>query len=169
MTDSTRRVLLAKVVAAFGIRGEVKLESWTEPRDALFRYRPWSLVTASGTHSIAAAQGRLHTNGTLVARLPGIDTRDQAERLVGAEIWIERAQLPPTAPGEYYWVDLEGLAVTTLEGVELGTISQLFNHGAGDVIAVAGDRVRYLPYTPDVVREVDLEAGRMRVDWDPDF
>ena len=77
--------------------------------------------------------------------------------------------MPPSKPGEYYWVDLEGLKVATVDGVELGTISHLFNNGANDVIAIKGERERYLPYTPDVVREVDLDGGRMVVDWDPEF
>ena len=164
-----RRILLGRVVGAFGVKGELKLESWTDPRDALFRYRPWLLRHRGDERAIEQAKGKLHPNGSVTARLQGVDTRDAAEALVGAEIWILRSQLPPSKPGEYYWVDLEGLRVATVDGVDLGRISHLFNNGANDVIAIIGDRERYLPYTPDVVREVDLEGGRMVVDWDPDF
>lgn len=164
-----RRILLGRVIGALGVKGELKLESWTSPRDALFRYKPWILVHRGEETGISGAKGKLNPNGSITARLPGIDSRDAAEALVGAEIWILRSQLPPAKPGEFYWVDLEGLKVATVEGVPLGSVSHLFNNGANDVLVVAGDRERYLPYTPDVVREVDPEGGRMVVDWDPDF
>lgn len=164
-----RRILLGRVVGAFGVKGELKLESWTEPRDALFRYLPWTLVHRDGEHRVAVAKGRLSPNGSITARLPQIETREAAEALLGAEIWVPRSQLPPAKPGEHYWVDLEGLAVCTPEGVDLGRVSHLFNNGANDVIVVRGDRDRYLPYAPQVVLEVDLEGGRMLVDWDPEF
>jgi len=164
-----RRILLGRVVGAFGVKGELKLESWTEPRDALFRYLPWTLVHRDGEHRVTVAKGRLSPNGSITARLPQIETREAAEALLGAEIWVPRSQLPPPKPGEHYWVDLEGLAVRTPEGVDLGRVSHLFNNGANDVIVVRGDRDRYLPYAPQVVLEVDLEGGRMLVDWDPEF
>lgn len=164
-----RRILLGRVVGAFGVRGELKLESWTAPRDALFRYTPWILAHRGEESRVSGAKGKLNPNGSVTARLPDVETRDDAEALVGAEIWVLRSQLPPSKPGEYYWVDLEGLRVATIEGVELGTIAHLFNNGANDVIAIKGERERYLPYTPNVVREVDLDGGRMLVDWDPEF
>lgn len=167
--STERRILLGRVVGAFGVRGELKLESWTNPRDALFRYKPWILAHRGEESLVSGAKGKLNPNGSITARLPDVETRDDAEGIVGAEIWVLRSQLPPSKPGEYYWVDLEGLKVATIEGVELGTISHLFNNGANDVIAIKGERERYLPYTPDVVREVDLDGGRMLVDWDPEF
>ena len=91
--------------------------------------------------------------------------------MVGSDILVPRSALPETtAPGEYYWADLIGLNVKTLDGVELGRIEQLFETGANDVIVVQGERERLLPYIwQQVVREVDLDAGRMLVDWDPEF
>lgn len=167
--STERRILLGRVIGAFGVRGELKLESWTNPRDALFRYSPWLLVHRGEEASVAGAKGKLNPNGSVTARLPEVETRDDAERLMGAEIWVLRSQLPPAKPGEYYWVDLEGLAVTTSEGVELGKVSHLFNNGANDVVVIRGDRDRYLPYDPSVVLSIDLDAQRMVVDWDPDF
>lgn len=167
--DPERRILLGRVAGAFGIQGELKLESWTEPRDALFRYQPWILVHRGGESAVSGTRGRLAPNGSVTARFPGVADRDAAEALVGAEIWAPRSRLPPPKPGEHYWVDLEGLKVSTVEGVELGTVSHLFNNGANDVVVVRGERERYLPYSTDVVREVDLAAGRMVVDWDPEF
>ena len=167
--STERRILLGRVIGAFGVRGELKLESWTNPRDALFRYSPWLLVHRGEETSVAGAKGKLNPNGSVTARLPEVETRDDAEGLMGAEIWVLRSQLPPAKPGEYYWVDLEGLTVVTSEGVELGKISHLFNNGANDVVVVRGERDRYLPHDPSVVLSTDLDAQRMVVDWDPEF
>lgn len=168
MTTEARRILIGRVVGAFGIRGELKLESWTEPRDALFRYQPWTLVHRGVERVVVGATGR-DTGRNIVARIPGLDDREAAEALVGAEIHVPRSALPKPKPGEYYWVDLEGLAVINLEGVEFGTVSHLFATGANDVLVVRGERERMLPYIPQVVRAVDLEARRITVDWDADF
>jgi 16S rRNA processing protein RimM len=165
-----RRVLLGKVVGVFGVRGWLKLQSHTEPRSALFDYRPWTLRHRGVERSVEKIEGREQGRG-LVASFPGIDTREAAETLIGAEIWVDRAQLPKPRRGEYYWVDLETLAVQTVDGVALGRVSHLFATGANDVlVAVDGERERLIPFLPDdVVKKVDLEAGLIVVDWDPEF
>jgi 16S rRNA processing protein RimM len=107
----------------------------------------------------------------MVAQLPGVDDRDQAAALIGTDIHVAREQLPPPAKGEYYWVDLEGLEVVTTDNVELGRVSHLFATGANDVVVVRdGTRERLIPFVQgSYVRSVDLSAGRMVVDWDPEF
>ena len=123
-------LLLGRVTGAFGVRGDVKLESWTEPRTQIFRYQPWILRSANGAgRELRGARGRDAGKG-VVATLPGIDDRDAAEALRGTEVWVPREALPPPAPGEYYWVDLEGLRVVTTEGVVLGEVSHLLSTGA---------------------------------------
>ena len=167
--SSGRRILLGRVAGAFGVRGELKVVSWTEPRDALFRYQPWILRAGESEREIEGARGRETAKG-IVARLPGVETRDDAEAMTGTEIWVPRERLPEPAPGEYYWVDLEGLAVRTVDGVELGTVSHLFDTGANPVMVVAGERERLIPFLPgQYVTDVDFGAGRIVVDWDPDF
>jgi len=167
--NAGRRILLGRVAGVFGVRGELKVVSWTEPRAALFRYQPWILRVGAAEREVAGARGRETAKG-IVATFPGVDTRDDAEALVGAEIWVPRDRLPPPAPGEYYWVDLEGLAVQTVDGVPLGTVSHLFDTGANPVMVVAGDRERLIPFLTDrFVTAVDFDAGRIVVDWDPDF
>jgi len=105
-----------------------------------------------------------------VARIEGCDDRDQAAALVDQEIAVTRERLPPTRSDEFYWVDLEGLAVETLDGVRLGLVSHLFATGSNDVLVVVGERERLLPFVWDeVIRSVDLEQRLIRVDWDPDF
>ena len=164
-----RRILLGRVAGAFGVRGELKVVSWTEPRDALFRYQPWILRAGASEREVDGARGRETAKG-IVARIPGVETRDDAEAMTGTEIWVPRERLPEPAPGEYYWVDLEGLAVVTVDGVPLGTVSHLFDTGANPVMVVAGERERLIPFLPgQYVTDVDFGAGRVVVDWDPDF
>ena len=163
-------VLLGRIVGVHGVRGELKLESYTDPRMRIFRYQPWQLGTGSGVVQVAGCQGRAQGKG-IVATLPGIDDRDAAAALVGSDIRVPRAALPPAAPGEYYWADLEGLEVVTMQGVPLGRVSHLVATGANDVLVVRdGVRERLVPFLPgQFVAEVDIQGGRVVVDWDPDF
>jgi 16S rRNA processing protein RimM len=167
--STERRILLGRVAGAFGVRGELKLLSWTDPRDALFKYQPWILRAGESEREVSGVRGR-DTGKLVVAAFPGVDTREGAEAMNGTEIWVPRDRLPPPSPGEYYWVDLEGLAVETVEGQALGTVSHLFDTGANDVMVVAGDRERLIPFVTDqYVKSVDFQAGRIVVDWDPEF
>lgn len=170
MKDSERRILLGRVAGAFGVRGELKLESWTEPRSAIFRYQPWILRSPSGQETVqTGARGR-DSGKHLVARFPGIEDRDTVEAMRDTEVYVARSALPPPQPDEYYWVDLEGLEVHTVEGVVLGTVSHLFSTGANDVVVVRGERERMIPFVqPDFVKSVDFEANLVVVDWDPEF
>jgi 16S rRNA processing protein RimM len=167
--STDRRILLGRVAGDFGVRGELKLLSWTEPRVAIFKYQPWILRTGDAEREVSGVRGR-DTGKLVIAQFPGVDSREQAEALKGSEIWVLRSQLPAPAPGEYYWVDLEGLAVQTVEGVPLGTVSHLFDTGANPVLVVAGERERLIPFVSEqYVRSVDFDAGLVVVDWDPDF
>ncbi|NCT68221.1 MAG: ribosome maturation factor RimM [Rhodanobacteraceae bacterium] len=163
-------VLLGRIVGVHGVRGELKLESYTEPRTQIFRYRPWLLRSASGDRQIDGGRGRAHGKG-LVAELPGVVDRDAAAALVGTEVWVARSALPALKPGEYYWSDLEGLEVVTVEGVPLGRVSHLLATGANDVlVAKDGERERLIPFLVDrFVTGVDMEQQRITVDWDPEF
>lgn len=165
-----RMVLMGRVLGAFGVRGELKVESFADPAGAILRYRPWTLRDARGhERTLDGVRGRETAKG-VVASLPGVDDRDAADAMRGTEILVPRDALPPPSPGEYYWVDLEGMRVVTLEGVELGTVSHLLATGANDVLVVQGDRERMLPFVePQYVTSVDFEARTITVDWDPDF
>ncbi len=168
---ASRLILLGRIGGAFGVRGECRLESWTDPRDAIFRYQPWTLRDARGVERVLARVRGRDGGKHLIVQLPDIADRDAAEALRGSEVLVPRSALPPPAAGEYYWVDLEGLAVVTVEGVPLGTVSHLFATGANDVLVVDdGARERLLPFVlPDTIRAVDFAARRIIVDWDPEF
>ena len=163
-------ILVGKIVGLSGVRGEVKLESYTEPRTQIFSYQPWLLKSALGDSEISGCRGRAQGKG-IVATLPEIEDRDGAARFVGSEIWVRRSALPRSKKGEYYWADLEGLEVDTVEGAKLGRVSHLVATGANDVLVVFdGKRERLIPFViDDYVKEVDLESGRITVDWDPAF
>lgn len=169
MIDQERRILLGRILGAFGVRGEVKVDSFTDPARALLKYQPWVISHRGAEREIDGVSGRETPKG-LIASLPGIEDRDAAEALRGAELWVPRSRLPAPKPGEHYWVDLEGLAVVNREGVDFGTVSHLFDTGANDVIVVSGERERLIPYVPgQFVLDIDFEAGRITVDWDPEF
>lgn len=171
MSDSSRRLLLGRVLGAFGIRGEAKLESWTQPRASIFRYQPWIVRDPQGRErELSGVRGR-ESGKFLIATFPDVSDRDTVEAMRGTEIYVPRSALPPPKDGEYYWVDLEGLRVATIDGVSLGTVSHLFSTGANDVLVARDDeRERMIPFViPQYVLSVDFEANLVMVDWDPDF
>lgn len=167
MRTEPRMLVLGRISGVYGVRGWVKVFSDTAPRENILTYKPWYLGAARTECRLA--EGRRHGKG-LVARIDGCEDRDRAAALVGREIAVRREQLPPPRAGELYWVDLEGLAVETLDAIPLGRVDHLFATAANDVLAVKGERERLLPFIwGQVIREVDFEGGRIRVDWDPDF
>jgi 16S rRNA processing protein RimM len=171
VAEAGRRVLIGRIVGLYGVQGWLKIESWAEPRMRIFDYQLWLLSAAPGGEmEIRGAKGRQQGKG-MVAQLPGVDDREQAAALIGSDIHVAREQLPPPGKDEYYWVDLEGLAVITTENVELGRVSHLFATGANDVVVVRdGERERLIPFIQgSYVRLVDMSAKRMVVDWDPEF
>ena len=106
-----RMITVGRLHGAFGVRGELKLESFTAPESAILRYQPWTLRDAQGRERLVeGARGRSGAKG-LVATIPGIEGREAAEAMRGTEVLVPRSALPPPGPGEYYWVDLEGLRV----------------------------------------------------------
>ena len=169
--DSRQRMLtVGRLHGAFGVRGEVKLESFTDPLRAIAKYQPWTLRDARGNERVCE-DVRVREGGKgLIATLPGIEDKDAADALRGTEILVPRSALPPPAEGEYCWVDLEGLRVVNLEGADFGTVSHLFPTGANDVMVVQGERERMIPFVlPEFIRNVDFDAGIVTVDWDADF
>ncbi len=165
--DERGTVPLGYVAGVHGVRGWVKIHSWTEPREAILEYQPWLLEGEDAPVRYRA--GKRHGKAVIVA-LPGVDDCDQARRLVGREIAVRREQLPEPARGHYYWSDLVGLEVVTLGGQRLGRVERLLETGANDVLVVRGERERLIPFVPGAqVRRVDLEAGVVEVDWDPEF
>ncbi len=173
-TPADDLVVIGKIVSVYGIRGEVKVYSFTDPLDNLLDYRRWTLRRDGEIRQAELVRGRLHGK-VLAAKLKGLDDREEARTFTGYEICIPRSELPSLEEGEYYWHQLEGLKVIDQGGQLLGVIDHLLETGANDVMVVkpcAGsldDRERLLPYTGQCVLLIDLAAGEMRVDWGADF
>jgi len=171
MTDHEPRewIEVGRVIGAYGVKGWLRIVSYTAESEAVLAYRPWRFRRKSGAvETPVLLEARAHGKG-FVAHLAGCDGRDAAEAWAGASIEVPTAALPPLDAGEYYWGQLVGLAVETVDGTSLGVVSTLLATGANDVLVIQGDRERLVPYVPDVVRGVQIEQGRIIVDWDPDF
>lgn len=159
-----------EISGVFGVKGWVKIYSFTEPRENILRYSPWFLQKNNQIKEIKVTGGQRQGNN-VVAELEGIVDRDAALALIGAKILIRKEQLPKPKPGEYYWADLVGLQVKTEAGVLLGEVDHLLETGANDVLVVRdGETERLIPFLQQqTVLQIDLDAGLMVVDWDPDF
>jgi len=162
-------VVVGKITGVFGVRGGLKVYSYTEPHANILNYSPWYLATGGAWVKREVRNGHAKGKG-VVAFLTDCTDRDAAAALVHTEISVRQSQLPPAEAGEYYWSDLIGLRVVTVNSVALGRVTQLFETGANDVLVVQGERERLIPYLPEqVVREVSVVRGEIVVDWDPDF
>ena len=167
-------IVLGKITSVHGVRGEVKIYSFTDPIDNLLGYPAWTLKRDGEVKQVELVSGRLQGK-ILVAKLKGLDDREVARTFAGFDICVPRALLPDLDDGEYYWHQLEGLKVIDLQGQLLGRLDHLLETGSNDVMVVKpclgslDDRERLLPYTEQCVQKVDLAAGEMRVDWDADF
>ncbi|MDN4986082.1 ribosome maturation factor RimM [Bradyrhizobium sp. WYCCWR 13022] len=153
-------ICVARIGAAHGVRGAVKLWTFTEDPFAVKRYGP--LLSKDGRRQFELAQVR-EARDHLVATFKGIATRDEAERLNGIELYVAREKLPATDEDEYYHADLIGLAAVTTDGDELGRVLAIHNFGAGDIIEIAPLKgaTMLLPFTNAGVPEVDLKGGRV--------
>ena len=175
------RVVAGRIVSIHGVKGWVKVVSFTEPRENLFEYGPWWLATtesgSKGWRKIEFDQFRRQGKG-LVAHIVGLDDRDEAHSYCQRDIAINKGLFPDLPAEEFYWHQLEGLAVITVYNGErqvLGTVKQILETGANDVLMVKGNagsldrKERLVPYADQYVRKVDLAAGEIEVDWDPCF
>jgi 16S rRNA processing protein RimM len=157
------QICVARIGAAHGVRGAVKLWTFTEDPLAVKRYGP--LVTKDGAHQVEVTHVR-EAKGHLVATLKGIATREEAERLNGLELYVAREKLPATDENEYYHADLIGLNAVNAAGEPLGRVVAIHNFGAGDIIEIAppNGATMLLPFTNAVVPTVDIAGGRVVIE-----
>jgi len=159
---------MGRVAAPFAVQGWVKVQPFTEYLDSLLDYPVWRLGKGGAWREYRVLDGQVHGQ-QLIVQLEGVGDRDQAERIRGLEIAVPRDELPEAEEDEYYWDDLIGLEVVNQEGVSLGRVAGLLETGVHDVLEVVADRKRLIPFTEPIVVEVDMEAGRIRVDWGADY
>ncbi len=160
------KLIVGRIHGLFGIQGWVKILSYTQPRENILQYSPWYLGRSGQWQSIELVGGRRQAK-TVIAKLRGIDDRDLAAGLLGAEVAIHQAQLASLPEGEYYWMQLVGLRVVNLKGNDLGVVDHLLETGANDVLVLKGDAEILIPFVQDaVVKAVALDKGVITVDWE---
>ncbi len=167
MKGAQKTVALGYISAVHGIKGWVKVHSWTRPMEAILEYPTWLL--GEDKKPVNIIDGRKQGKG-LAVLFPGIEDREQAISLVGQQIFVRREQMPATDEGEYYWSDLEGLEVYSTSGELLGRVERLLETGANDVLVIRGKREHLVPFIQGkYVTRVDLGERLIEVDWDPEF
>jgi len=168
-SEKNRLISLGNISGVFGVKGWLKVHSFTDPREKIVEYDSWQ-VKHQGRWREVKLDGGKRQGKTIVAKLIGLDDRDEAILYQGNEIAIFPRQLDKLQQGEYYWHQLTGLKVVTIDGVELGSVHHLLETGANDVLVVRGDRERLIPFTVgNAVTEVNLSTETITVDWDPEF
>jgi len=164
-----RRIVVGRISGLSGVKGWVKLFSYTDPRANLLHFREVALGHEETWRPARLVEGRPQGK-TVIGRFEGVEDRDEAAELVGLDISIRRQQLPEVESGDVYWTDLIGLKVVNLQGENLGVVDHLLETGANDVLVVKGERERLIPFVRDtVVIEIDQGGERILVDWDKDY
>lgn len=165
MTDTPPRlVVVGKITGIYGVRGWLRIFSYTDPPQNVLRYGPWLLGQSPCAWRVLG--GAVHGRG-VIAHLEGIEDREAARALIGSMISVPRDRFAEPQKDEYYWSDLIGLKVVDEQGRELGRVKEILETGANDVMVVVGDKRRLLPFVhPEVVRRVDVAGGVIHVAWD---
>lgn len=172
---------LGQIATVFGVKGWLKVQSYTEPRENLLQHKTWWLKTRHGVKSVEIDQGRPHgSHGqTLVVHIKGLDDCDLAREYSKVTVAVERDQLPDLDDDEFYWHQLVGLQVISEydgQNYDFGVVKKLIETGANDVLVVSASegsmdsRERLVPYVPEqFIKTIDLDAGLITVEWDPEF
>jgi 16S rRNA processing protein RimM len=155
---------MGRVAGSYGVRGWVKVAPESGSQEDLAGANEWWI----GAEAYAVVESRVH-GATVVARLAGIETREQALALKGQAVAVRREALPEPPDGRYYLADLIGLEVVNGQGAALGVVTRTYSNGAHDVIEVAGERTRLIPWVAAIVKEVDLPKKKVRVEWEADW
>ncbi len=160
---------VGEISGVFGVKGWVKVFSFTQPRENILSYSPWRLKKGSEIRDVEVLSGKLQGK-VVVAALKNISDREIAASLSGYKILINQDLLPEPATDEYYWHELIGLKVINQQNESLGTVDSILETGANDVLVIKGDRERLIPFLqPQTVMNIDLETGIIQVDWDSEF
>jgi len=171
MSEAFETLVIGKLNGAYGIKGWVKVYSYTSPKENILNYKPWYIKLDGQWQEVAVLNGR-EQGKTIVAQLEGCNDRNLAESYQGLEVAIAKSQLPELDEGEFYWRDLIGLNVINQAGEQLGQVKKMMETGANDVLVVKspGGEELLIPYVPEYsVINVDLSAGEILVDWESDY
>jgi 16S rRNA processing protein RimM len=174
-----RRLVVGRIAGVYGVKGWVKLRSFTRPIDNLLDYPNWWLSHQGREFEVTLIESRMHGDG-MVAQISDehgrpVDDRDVAAALIGAEIQVSRDELPEPEEGQYYWFDLVGLKVRNEDGVDLGEVAEMTSNGAQDVLVLKhklddGEVERLIPFVKGpIIKSVDLDQGLIVADWQLDY
>ena len=167
---------MGRVTGPYGVQGWVKIHPYTETSDSLTRYRTWWIGRENQAKPYAeqaVTQAKVH-GAEVVAKLDGVEDRDAAALMKGMLVAVPREELPKAKKDEYYWTDLIGLSVVNTEGISFGTVKELLETGANDVLVVQGEeggelKERLIPFIRQVILDVDLKGRTIKVDWGADY
>ena len=169
-------VVVGRLGAVYGIKGWLKVHSFTDDAESIFEYSPWLTQQNGEWREIRVSGWKRHNNG-LVCKLDAIDQREDAQALAGVDIAVQPHSFPDLSEGEYYWSDLMGCQVVNLNGYQMGEVTELMETGSNDVLVVKaklndayGMKERLIPFLEgQVIKKIDLATSSIEVDWDPDF
>ena len=174
-----KRIVVGRISSVYGVKGWVKVISYTDPKENLLDYSPWWIKGPSGQDEPLEVDACRWQGQGIIAHIKDVDDREVAREFCQKDIKVDVGLLPPLEAGEYYWHQLQGLDVyggTLAQPQLLGKVEKLLETGANDVLVVApedgsiDDRERLVPFVPGQYgTEVDLEAGCIRLEWDPEF
>ena len=169
---------MGRISAPFGIKGWIRVQTYTRAvhgANSLKSYPVWWVSGGGGWREVKVEQSQAQ-GADVVAKLAGMDDRDEAVALKGQQVAVARDALPPAAKGEYYWADLIGLRVRNTEGLDLGVVASMMETGANDVMVVQQSAVdggkdleRLIPFIADVIKRVDIAASLIEVEWGADY
>lgn len=167
-----RMVILGRLGGPWGVKGWIKVESFTDPPEALLSYPVWHVARPGGGWTeVKVTAGRAHGSGrSVVVALEGIGSPEEARRWGLRDVAMPRSALPVPKPGEYYWEDLVGCRVGTTTGRSLGVVSHFLDFPGNPVmVAVEGSTEHWVPLVPRHLKTVDLAGRQLTVDWDPEW
>jgi 16S rRNA processing protein RimM len=165
--DGPEPVVLGKVGAPHGVQGWVKVFSFTDPPEGIMSYPSWDVALGTVVRRMTVLESK-RAGQAIAVRFAGIESREAAQMFSGAEVRVDRSELPEPEPGTYYWRDLVGLAAFNREGEPLGSVADVVEMPAHPILVLAGERERLVPLVPDRLVAVDLAAGRVTLDWHVD-
>ena len=173
--QQSEQIVVGRLGAVYGVKGWLKVQSFTDDPESIFEYSPW-LLSQKTEREMKVVEWRRHNNG-LIARLEGISDRDEAARLTGADVCITADELPALADDEFYWRDLIGMRVVNTKGYDMGVVEQIMPTASNDVLVVKansndgfGKSERLIPFIQsEYVTEVNKEEKRIQVEWPSDF
>lgn len=159
-----RIVTLGKIVGSFGVKGWIKVHSYTDPLANILDYEVWQLRGNAGWSPCLLQDGR-ETDKGIQAKVEGIENPEDARLRVGTEIGVWRSEMPATEKGEFYWSDLEGLEAFNLDGELLGRIDHFRTTPAGTIVVIQGKKELWVPFVKERIAKVAIADGRVVLDW----